>query len=102
LFETIPGAGPIYYAEYFDWSDGADLVAVTAHFAERRDRYSEAVLNLAADRIGLLGPDPRGIAFWQVPDYAVLESIAREPAGGRSPIRPVRAGVYAEIGQEIL
>ena len=32
----------------------------------------------------------------------VLEAIAREPAGGQSPVRPVRAGVYAEIGQEIL
>ncbi len=58
------------------------------------------MLNLAADRVGMLGPDPRGVAFWQLPCYDALNVICRELAGASAPIRLVRAGVYAEIGSE--
>jgi hypothetical protein len=52
---------------------------------------------MVADRFGMLGPDPRGIAVWQSPSYATLEGIARELDQVSSPISLVRADLYAEI-----
>jgi hypothetical protein len=102
FFSTITGTGPLYYGEFFDWAPRVNSAAVTEFFAERRNRHSDLVLNIAADRVGMLGPDPRGIAFWQVPSYASLENIARELDQASSPISLVRAGLYAEIGSEVL
>jgi hypothetical protein len=102
FFGTVPGSGPIYYAEFFDWMPGSDRDGVSSFFAERRARHQDLVLNLAADRVGMLGPDPRGIAFWQLPSYDALNVISQEPVAASAPIRLVRTGVYAEIGSEVL
>lgn len=102
FFDTTAGTGPLYYAEFFDWGPGANSAAVARFFAERRERHADLVLNMAADRFGMLGPDPRGIAVWQSPSYAALEGIARELDQASSPISLVRAGLYAEIGTEVV
>ena len=102
LFDPVPGAGPVYYAEYFDWADGATEESVRSLFSERRSAHSGLVLNLVADRIGKLGPEPRGVAFWQLPSYRELEGVAREAAQPGGPIVVARSGVYADIGEEIL
>lgn len=102
FFDTATGTGSLYYAEFFDWVPGANLAAVAEFFAERRERHADLVLNMAADRFGMLGPDPRGIAVWQSPSYAPMEGIARELDQVSSPISLVRAGLYAEIGSEVV
>lgn len=102
LLEPVAGSGPVYYAEFFDVARGASREDVAAFFRERAGQQSHRVLNLAADRIGRLGPDPRGVAFWQLPSYDDLDAVAVELDGVEAPIRLVRAGVYADIGQEVL
>jgi hypothetical protein len=106
LLEPVPGrGGPLYYAEFFDLAAGAGRDDVAGWFAERDRRHHDLTLNIVADRIGHLGPYPRALAFWQLPSYAALEPIARELAdaeAGDVPIRMERAGVYADIGEEIL
>jgi hypothetical protein len=102
LLEPVAGSGPIYYGEFFDVASGASREDVATFFRERAERHSQRVLNVAADRIGKLGPDPRGIAFWQLRAYEDLDSIAVELDGTEAPVRLVRAGVYADIGNEVL
>ena len=92
----------MYYAESFDWGPDANPAAVAGFFTERRERHADLVPNMAADRFGMLGPDPRGIAVWQSPSYATLEGIVRELDQASSPISLIRAGLYAEIGTEVV
>ena len=56
----------------------------------------------AIDRVGHLGPDPRGLAFWGAPSYGALDAIARELDGVESPIRLVDAALYNDFGAETL
>jgi hypothetical protein len=103
LLEPVAGrGGPLYYGEFFDLASGATRQDVAAYFRERAEARSERVLNLAADRIGKLGPDPRGIAFWQLPSYEDVDAVAVELDGTETPIRLARAGLYADIGHEVL
>jgi hypothetical protein len=102
LHEPVAGRGPVYYAEFFDVAPGASRDDVAAFFGERATQQPDRVLNLAADRIGKLGPDPRGIAVWQLPSFDDLHAIAVELDDVETPIRLVRAGLYADIGQEVL
>src|SRR5215469_1680586 len=102
FLDPVPGSGPVYYAEYFDWAADATVDSVRSFFEKRRNAHSRLVLNLVADRIGMLGPDPRGVAVWQLPSYRDLEAVAAELAGPSGPIAVERVGVYADIGQEIL
>ncbi len=107
LLDPIPGGGgPLYFAEFFDLADGASPEDVAGWFRARSGAGDGRILNLVADRIGHLGPNPRGIAFWQLPSYEAVEPIARELGDGDAdadvPIRVVRAGLYADLGREIL
>lgn len=103
LREPIPGrGGPIYYGEFFEPVDGASRDDVAGWYDARAASDDGRVLNLVADRIGSLGPDPRGIAFWQLPSYEALEPIVREVGDGEGPVRIVRSGLYADIGHEVL
>jgi hypothetical protein len=54
------------------------------------------------DRIGHLGPDPRGIAAWGLPSWGHLEEIARDLDGATAPVRLVNAGMYSQFGKETL
>jgi hypothetical protein len=102
LLEPVAGSGPLYYGEFFDVAPEASREDLAAFFRERADLHSHRVLNLAADRIGRLGPDPRGVAFWQLPSYEDIDAIAVELDATEAPIHLVRAGLYADIGQEVL
>jgi len=99
LLEPVPGTGPLYYAEFFDLSSRDDARAL---YERRAREHPELVLVLVADRIGKLGPDPRGVAFWQLPGYDAIEPVAVELDGVETPVELVRAGLYADIGREIL
>lgn len=102
LLEPVAGSGPLYYGEFFDIATGASREDVATFFRGRAKSHSRRALNLAADRIGKLGPDPRGVAFWQLPSYEDLDAVAVELDGMEAPIRLVRAGLYADIGREVL
>ena len=95
----MPGTGPLYYAEFFDLSSRDDARAL---YERRAREHLELVLVLVADRIGKLGPNPRGVAFWQLPGYDAIEPVAVELDGVETPVELVRAGLYADIGREIL
>jgi hypothetical protein len=99
LLEPVPGTGPLYYGEFFDLSSRADA---TAFYEQRAREHPDCVLLLVADRIGKLGPDPRGVAFWQLPGYEAIEPLAVELDDVETPIALVRAGLYSDIGREIL
>lgn len=102
LVEPVPGTGGPYYAEYFDLAANATRADVVALYEERRAHHAELELNLLVDRIGRLGPDPRGFAVWRAPSFGALEKIARELDGADGPVRLVTAGLYENLGQETL
>ena len=100
LLEPAASEGGPYYAEFFEPTGSREEVA--ALFEDRRKRYGDFTLNLVCDRIGKLGPEPPGLAFWSVPSYASLETIAAELEGASDPIRLVAAGLYHDVGKETL
>jgi hypothetical protein len=102
LLEPAPGSKGPYYGEYFDFAEGAARDDVRTLFEERRGRHTTLELLLCVDRIGKLGPDPRGLAIWRAPSFGDLEVIARELDGAESPIRLVHAALYENSGDEIL
>ncbi len=101
LLEPEPGGGGPYYAEYLDFADGVAPDEVAQLFRERAGRHPSLTLKLLVDRIGGLGPDPRGLAFWELPGYGSLEEIAHDLDDG-GPVRRVKTGVYVDLGKEIL
>jgi hypothetical protein len=102
LLEPEHGTGGPYYAEYFDVAADADRDDVVALYRERNERHADLQLRLLVDRIGALGPDPRGLAVWQAPSFGALEEISRELDGAERPVRLVAAGLYETLGQETL
>ena len=102
LVEPIPSRGRVYYGEYLDFAPGATRDDVRSFFEARRVREDGLELNLLVDRIGKLGPEPRCLAFWSASSYGDLEAVARELDSVAEPARLVQAGLYADLGEEIL
>ena len=69
-------------------------------------------LNLLATRIGMLAPEPGGVAVWTLPSFGAMETLARNfnsrqqvsksGAESRLPVVPFSAGTYADLGKEML
>jgi hypothetical protein len=102
LLPPVKGRGALYYAEYFDFADGASRDDVQAFYEARRDRHGELELNLLVDRIGYLGPDPRGLAVWSMTSWESLDAIARELDAGGGPVLLQTGGLYRDLGEETL
>ncbi len=102
LIDPVPGSLGRYYSEHFEIAPGATHDGVRSFYEERRGRHRDLELNLVCDRIGALGPDPRGLAVWGTPSFGALDSIVRELDGVAEPVRLVRAGLYCDFGQETL
>jgi hypothetical protein len=102
LLDPAPGSKGPYYGEYFDFAAGVRQDDVRVYYEERRGRHAQLELLLCIDRIGKLGPDPRGLAIWRAPSFGDLDPIARELDGVDSPIRLVHAALYENTGEEIL
>jgi hypothetical protein len=100
LLEPIAGSKGPYYGEHFDLARGATRDDVRAFYEARRERHAELELDLLVDRIGKLGPDPRGLAIWRAPSLGSLETIARELDGVETPIRLVTASFWENLGEE--
>lgn len=100
LREPVPGKRGPYYAEFFHPVNRASKEDVAAYFDARAADHPSLQLHMLAVRIGHLAPYA-GIAFWGLPDYGGLEGIADGP-GDDAPIALDEAGVYANLGEEIL
>ena len=90
----------IYYAEFFEPT--GERGEIRELYAKRAASHSDLTLALCAVRIGKLAPDPGGLAVWTLPSYGALAAIARELDGLSEPVRLETAGVYNDVGQEIL
>jgi len=100
LLEPVRAQGGIYYAELFEPAGSNDEIRNL--FVERARSHADMTLALCAVRIGKLAPDPGGLAVWTVPSYAALGAIARDLDSTSTPVRLVTAGVYNDVGKEIL
>jgi len=101
LLEPVVGAVGPYYVEFFDVVDGVSRESLGAHFERRREVLDGVELVLAADRSGLLGPDPRGLAFWRLSRFADVERFVVADSAVQ-PVRVLKGGLYADLGREIL
>jgi hypothetical protein len=101
LLPPVKRRGGLYYGEFFDVAPGASSADVRASYEERQSRHADLELSLLADRIGRLGPDPRGLAVWTLPGWDRLDAVARELDGG-GPVLLVDAGLYRDLGEETL
>jgi hypothetical protein len=92
--------GAVYYAEFFEPVGSND--EIRALYASRAAARPDLKLALCGVRIGRLAPDPGGLAVWTLPSYGALAAIARDLDGTVRPVRLTTAGVYNDVGQEIL
>jgi hypothetical protein len=90
----------IYYAEFFEPVGSND--AIRALYGQRAASHGSLTLALCGVRIGKLAPEPGGLAVWTLPSYAALATIARDLDGIDEPVRLMTAGVYNDVGEEIL
>lgn len=90
----------IYYAEYFAPAGSDD--EIRGLYLKRAAAHGDLTLALCIVRIGKLAPDPGGLAVWTLPTYSALATIARDLDGASAPVRLVTAGVYNDVGREIL
>ena len=90
------------YIEYFDFATGATRDDVRRAYEARAGEHPNLTLHFVLDRIGRLGPDPRGIALWALPSWGHLEEIARDLDDADGPVRLVTAGMYSAFGKETL
>jgi hypothetical protein len=101
LYDEIVGDGTV--------PDGLHLVeffaADDAETAELRDYFQRRFggsgrLTYVVRRLGLMAPDPGGMAIWTFEDYASAEGFmrAKAPPG---PVKVVSAGLYRNFGDDI-
>jgi len=100
LLEPVRQSGGIYYAEFFEPAGTAE--EIRAHYSKRAASHPLLTLALCSIRIGKLAPDPGGLAIWTLPSYGALAEVARDLDGNVPPVRLAAAGVYNDIGKEIL
>jgi hypothetical protein len=102
LLEPVAaGTGP-YYGEFFSMSEQATTDDVRTLYEHRRQQHNDLELHLLCYRIGLLAPEPGGLAIWGLPDYTALKGIATARIEQDGPIKVKTVGVYANVGSEQL
>ncbi len=105
LYDEIIGGPPLgkglHYVEFF--AAGEDITDEQArdNFSKRAMQYPTGKLDFVLRRVGLLGPDPGGLAIWTFADYAAAEPIVRERHGG-NPLRPLQAGLYYDFEEALI
>jgi hypothetical protein len=102
--EVLPArrlSGGLYFVEFFSTTASVSQVDLAAYFSRRQAHHPAGDLTMVLRRIGLLAPDPGGMAIWSVESYVTIEAIARG-VGGATDIRPAMAGVYRDFAAEIL
>jgi hypothetical protein len=100
LLPPVRASSSIYYAEFFEPTGTNDEIRTL--YAHRAVQHPTLTLALCGTRIGKLAPDPGGIAIWTLPSYGALAEIARGLDTLSKPVRLETAGVYNDLGKEIL
>ena len=100
LLDPVRQRNGIYYAEFFEPRGSRDEIREL--YVKRAASHSSLTLALCVDRIGKLAPDPGGLAIWGLPSYAALREIACDLDGMVGPVHLATAGVYNDVGKEIL
>ena len=100
LLEPVRQQNGIYYAELFEPVGSDD--EIRALYSKRAVAHPNLTLALCIVRIGKLAPDPGGLAVWTLPSYGALAAIARDLDDISKPVRLTTAGVYNDVGREIL
>jgi hypothetical protein len=90
----------IYYAEFFEPVGSDDEIREL--YVKRAASHPNLTLALCIVRIGKLAPDPGGLAVWKLSSYGALAAIARDLDDMIEPVRLTTAGVYNDVGREIL
>ena len=92
--------GGLYYVERFVPRVHRETVCEV--FEKRANNHPRFTLALLAERVGWLGPGPAGFAIWIVPSFSALEDIAEDLKNSDGPVALDLAGVYVDVGREIL
>ena len=100
LLDPVRQKNGIYYAEFFEPVGTHD--AIREFYVKRAGSHPKLTLALCVARVGKLAPDPGGLAVWTLPSYSALAAIARDLDGISEPVRLTTAGVYNDVGREIL
>jgi len=95
-----PARSGIYYAEHFEPVGSHEEIREL--YVERAASHANMTLALCIVRIGKLAPEPGGLAIWTLPSYDALAGIARDLDSISKPVRLTTAGVYNDVGKEIL
>jgi len=69
-------------------------------FGERASDSGAGRLTYVIQRLGLIAPDPGGIAIWTFTDYAGTEPFLRRPLPP-GPVTITEAGLYRNFGEDI-
>lgn len=100
LYDVVFGDGPVapalHVVEFFDPA-GRTAEQLRSAFGARDAAAGRLVYLLA--RVGLLGPDPGGIALWSFPSYVAAEPFLRASAPQSCAVREV--GVYRDFDEAI-
>lgn len=99
VIETSMPEEGLHYVEVFAAGANVANEEMQQHFRARSRKHSAGQLNALLHRVGLLGPEPGGIAVWTFSNYVEMESIARE-SHDDTLLRPVAVGLYRNTGQE--
>ena len=100
LITPIRAKMGIYYAEMFrPVKPGSEIRRL---FEERAMTHKGFMLNILLRRLGRLAPEPGGLAIWTLPNFASLGEIVQDLEGMNEPVELVRAGVYVDVGKEVV
>lgn len=101
LYDEIVGDGQVpdglHLVEFFA-ADDTSAEDLRGYFTRRFPAGGRLVYVLK--RLGLMAPDPGGIALWTFPSYVAAENFIRAPAQP-GPVRVTAAGLYRNFGDDI-
>lgn len=99
LIEGEIATGKLHLVEFFDPA-GRTQDNISRYFRGRADTFPDATLASVVTRVGLMGPDPGGLAVWSFDTYVTSERLVRSQSGhGAIPL--VSAGYYRNFGEDI-
>lgn len=102
LFDVVAGSGPVepglHIVEFFE-ADHLTADDVRNELEKRSAAAHPGRLDYVLKRLGLLAPDPGGLALWTFGSLAEAEPFLRAPRGS-STLRIMAQGVYRPLGDE--
>ena len=103
LYDEIIGEGPVpqglHLIEFFD-AAGTPNLQLRNYFENRKAAAMPGQLLYVINRIGLLAPDPGGMALWSFANYVEAEAFIRAKPPTCA-VRFAQAGLYRNFGEEI-